>query len=130
MKKRYEPVDGRNAEIIEDVVSFAQMSGVTQDLLFKIRLCVEEVEENILCYSGTTWVDVEVGVKGGCFTVTFKDGGIHFDPLGNNDPDIAAPLDERGIGGLGILICKKMMDSVEYRFEHGCNIFTMSKRLF
>lgn len=130
MKKRFDPIQGRNAEIIESVMSSDAVKNLPEDIKFKIRLCVEEVEENILCYSGTTWIEVSVNIdENNCLTVNFRDGGVEFDPLKKDDPDINAPLEERQIGGLGIFLCKKMMDSLNYHFEKGCNVFTMSKQL-
>ena len=129
MKKRFDPVQGRNAEIIESVMNCSEVSPLDDGLKFKIRLCVEEVEENILCYSGSTWVEVEVALEEGSLSISFRDGGVEFDPLAKEDPDIDAPLEQRQIGGLGIFICKQMMDSVRYEFVNGCNIFSMTKML-
>lgn len=129
MIKRFEPIDGRNAEIIESVMTSDEVKNLSEDLQFKIRLCVEEVEENILCYSGTTWIEVSVTNENNLLTINFRDGGIEFDPLKKDDPDVNAPLENRQIGGLGIFLCKKMMDSLTYHFEKGCNVFSMTKTL-
>lgn len=125
MIKKFEPIEGRNAEIIESVMSCPDVSSLDESLQFKIRLCVEEVEENILCYSGSTWVEVKVTREGNQLAIRFSDGGIEFDPLAKDDPDTTASLEDRQIGGLGIFLCKQMMSSVDYHFENGCNIFTM-----
>ena len=63
--------------------------------------------------------------------VTFRmtDKGVPFDPLKKPDPDITLPAEEREIGGLGIFITKKTMDSVTYAYENGKNILTMIKTL-
>lgn len=129
MKKRFDPIQGRNAEIIESVMQSDEVRQIPEDIQFKIRLCVEEVEENILCYSGSTWIEVSVTNENNYLTINFRDGGVEFDPLKKDDPDVNAPLEERQIGGLGIFLCKKMMDSLNYHFEKGCNVFTMSKQL-
>lgn len=126
MNKRFEPIEGRNAEIIETVMNCPDVAALDESLQFKIRLCVEEVEENILCYSGSTWVELSVVKLGDKLTIGFRDGGVEFDPLAKDDPDITAPIDERPMGGLGIFLCKQMMDSLEYRFENRCNIFNMT----
>lgn len=125
MKNRFDPVEGRNAEIIEAIMSCPEVIDLGEDHRFKIRLCVEEVEENILCYSGTTWVEVGVENDGKCVTISFVDGGVRFDPLEKEDPDINASLEERGVGGLGIYLCKKMMNEVRYIYSNGCNHFEM-----
>lgn len=129
MKKKFEPLEGRNADIIEAVMKSPEVSGLNEDLLFKIRLCVEEVEENILCYSGSTWVEVSTVLEDDVLTISFQDGGIEFDPLAKPDPDINASIEDRPIGGLGIFICKQMMDSLTYKYEKKRNIFLMSKKI-
>lgn len=125
MLKRFDPVAGRNADIIESVMTSGEIASLDEGLQFKIRLCVEEVEENILCYSGSTWVEVETTVGNGQLAIEFRDGGIAFDPLAKEDPDINAPLEERNIGGLGIFICKQMMDAVEYERKGDRNILKL-----
>ena len=129
MIKRFEPVENRNAEIIETVLTSPEVEGLDENLKFKIRLCVEEVEENILNYSGTTWIELKTSIEDGMLTIGFRDGGVEFDPLAKPDPVINAPLEQRPIGGLGIFICKNMMTSLNYHFERGCNIFTMKLAL-
>lgn len=129
MKRRFEPLEGRNAEIIECVMSCDEVASLDEDVQFKIRLCVEEVEENILCYSGSKWVEVSVERQDGFLDICFSDAGVEFDPLAKDDPDITASIETRQVGGLGIFICKQMMDSLNYHFENGCNVFTMRKKL-
>ena len=116
------------AEIIETVMSSPD---VPQDetLRFKIRLSVEEIAENIVNYAynnGNGFVEITTTLdEAGMLTISFKDAGVPFNPLEKEDPDITLSLDDRPVGGLGIFICKKMMDSVSYVFEDGCNNFTM-----
>ncbi len=128
MTTRIVPIAGKTAEIIETVMSSPD---VPQDetLRFKIRLSVEEIAENIVNYAynnGNGFVEITTTLdEEGVLTISFKDAGVPFNPLEKEDPDITLSLDERPVGGLGIFICKKMMDSVSYVFEDGCNNFTM-----
>ena len=64
-------------------------------------------------------------------TVTFRmrDSGVPFDPLKKPDPDITLSAEEREIGGLGIFITKKTMDTVTYAYENGENVLTMIKKI-
>ena len=57
------------------------------------------------------------------------DWGKPFNPLEKQDADITLSAEERGIGGLGILMVKKSMDAVDYRYENGENILTLTKIL-
>lgn len=129
MKMRFDPIEGRNAEIIESVANSPEVLSLPDDVQFKIRLCTEEVEENILCYSGSTWIEVEITKNEDSLVLSFRDGGFEFDPLAQEDPDITTSVEDRKVGGLGIFLCKQMMDYLEYRFEDGCNIFKMRKNL-
>jgi anti-sigma regulatory factor (Ser/Thr protein kinase) len=63
--------------------------------------------------------------------ITFRmtDKGVPFDPLKKPDPDITLSAEEREIGGLGIFITKKTMDTVTYTYENGENILTMIKKI-
>ena len=128
MTTRIVPIAGKTAEIIETVMSSPD---VPQDetLRFKIRLSVEEIAENIVNYAynnGNGFVEITTTLdEAGMLTISFKDAGVPFNPLEKEDPDITLSLEERPVGGLGIFICKKMMDSVSYVFEDGCNNFTM-----
>ena len=58
-----------------------------------------------------------------------KDKGIPFDPLQKADPDITLSAEEREIGGLGIFIAKKTMDTITYAYENGENVLTMTKKI-
>ena len=62
-------------------------------------------------------------------TVQFLDSGKPFDPLAKPDADTTLSAEERKIGGLGILMVKKSMDAVDYRYENGKNILTLRKSI-
>jgi anti-sigma regulatory factor (Ser/Thr protein kinase) len=57
------------------------------------------------------------------------DRGAEFNPLKKPDPDITLSAEDREIGGLGIFITKKTMDSVSYAYENNENILTMIKTI-
>lgn len=125
---RFEPISEKCAEIIEQLMSAPEMP---QDdgLLFKIRLCVEEAVENIVSYAylrGDGWLEAQTDVLGDSLVITLRDAGTPFNPLDTPDPDITLSAEERQPGGLGIFLCKKMMDTLTYEYKDGCNIFCMS----
>ena len=62
-------------------------------------------------------------------TLRMTDRGVRFDPLQKADPDITLSAQEREVGGLGIFITKKTMDTVTYDYENGENILTMTKKI-
>ena len=99
-----------------------------------ICVAIEEVFVNIAHYAyGEMEGDVKLTIAYDKETreITFRmaDKGVRFDPLNNPDPDITLSAEEREIGGLGIFITKKTMDSVTYAYENGENILTMIKKI-
>ena len=89
---------------------------------------------NIAHYSGADQAQIFAGyhVSGdgsGVLTVVFKDGGKEFNPLEKEDPDLTLSAEERSIGGLGIFLTKKFMDSVEYEFADGMNVLKITKKI-
>lgn len=125
---KFEPIAEKCAEIVEKLMTAPEMPE-DDGLLFKIRLCVEEVVENIVSYAyqrGDGWLEAQTDQIDGSLVITLRDAGTPFNPLDSPEPDITLSAEERQIGGLGIFLCKKMMDSVRYRYEGGCNILTLS----
>ena len=133
MKKLFNPIKDKSGEIIECLMSSPDMP-TDEDLRFKLRLSIEETVENIVQYAykdSIGWMEVETNLddKALMLTVTLKDAGKPFNPLEMPDPDITLSVEEREIGGLGIYLCKQLMDEVTYRYENGCNILTMKKNI-
>ena len=63
------------------------------------------------------------------FTMQMVDQGVAFNPLQKPDPDITLSVEDREIGGLGIFIAKKTMDTLTYAYKNGENILTMIKKI-
>ena len=103
-------------------------------LRFKLRLSIEEAVENVVRYAydgGIGWLEAGTRLNQDSLilTIELRDAGVPFNPLEKGDPDITLGAEEREIGGLGIFLCKKMMDNIEYRYEDGNNILTMYKKI-
>ncbi len=100
----------------------------------EISMAVDEIMANVAMYAyapGTGDVTVQFGFEEESRTVsvTFIDGGIAFDPLAKEDPDVTLPAEERKIGGLGIFLVKKTMDEVTYKRENDRNILCIRKKI-
>ena len=99
-----------------------------------ICVAIEEVFVNVAHYAyaggqGDVRVDIEFDKvsRKACFRIVDK--GVPFDPLKKPDPDITLSAEEREIGGLGIFIAKKTMDTIGYAYENGENVLTMTKKI-
>ena len=61
--------------------------------------------------------------------IMFRDKGIAYNPLEKSDPDVSLSAEDRDIGGLGIFMVKKSMDSVLYEREGDENVLVLVKNL-
>ena len=102
---------------------------------FQLEVAVEEIFVNIAHYAyrpeqaGTATVRCCVGGDPIQVTIQFLDNGTPFNPLAKKDADITLSAEDRRIGGLGILMVKKSMDTVDYTYEDGKNILTIKKSI-
>ena len=99
-----------------------------------ICVAVEEIFVNIASYAygdGTGEARLSFGFDENerLMTLVVTDEGIPFNPLERAEPDITLSAAERDIGGLGIFITKKTMDTVSYKYENNRNILTMTKKI-
>jgi anti-sigma regulatory factor (Ser/Thr protein kinase) len=54
---------------------------------------------------------------------------VPFDPTAKEKVDTSLPAEDRQIGGLGILLVRELMDSINYERTDGKNVLTLIKRL-
>ena len=97
----------------------------------QILVALDEIYSNIVKFSGATRVTLIVEVRKATLTarLTFIDNGKPYDPIQQADPDVTLSAEEREIGGLGIFIVKKTMDSVSYRRNGENNELEITKNL-
>ena len=101
-------------------------------IVMQILVAVEEIFVNIAHYAypnGDGNATIRFGMVGEPFQakIQFQDSGIPFNPLAKIDADVTLSAEERGIGGLGILMVKRSMDDMSYEYRDGCNILTIKK---
>ena len=125
-------------DALEDVLCFVDgtLEGYEcpMKLQTSISVAIEEVFVNVAHYAygeGEGDVSISIAFDGDSRLATFRmaDKGIPFDPLNKPDPDITLSAEQREIGGLGIYIVKKTMDTVTYTYENGENILIMKKKI-
>lgn len=125
-------------EALSDVLGFVDQMldsvGCPMKIQTAVCVAIEEVFVNVAHYAygdGEGDMSLGIGFDEATRAITFRmtDKGIPFDPLKKPDPDITLSADEREIGGLGIFITKKTMDSVTYAYENSENILTMTKKI-
>ena len=124
-------------EMLSDVISFVEETLESYEFSIKtqtaICVAIEEIFVNVAHYAyedGNGDVAISIGFDEQSRTVMFRiaDKGVPFNPLNKPDPDTTLSVEEREIGGLGIFITKKTMDTVNYTYENEQNILTMTKK--
>ena len=121
-------------QAVNDFIHSMLPENCDEMILNQIDLAVEEIFVNIAHYSGSEEAEISCGYHIGgdgssVLTMIFKDRGKPFNPLAKPDPDLTLSAEERNIGGLGIFLTKKFMDSVEYEFIDNMNILKISKQI-
>ena len=125
-------------DALSDVLGFVEETLEGYDCPMKVQtavcVAIEEIFVNVAHYAygdGEGDVTLGMGFDDASRTVTFRmaDKGKPFDPLQKPDPDITLSAEDREIGGLGIFITKKTMDTVTYAYENGENVLTMIKKI-
>ncbi len=99
-----------------------------------VKIAVDEIFSNIIKHTdllggGDVKVLVRTETDPGAIVITFIDRGRPFNPLLAEEPDVTVPAKKRRIGGLGLLMVRRLMDSVEYEYKDEQNILTIRKNL-
>ena len=95
----------------------------------QVNLIVEEIFVNIVNYSKTEFITVNVEYSGSTVTMEFIDNGIEFNPLLEEDPSQPQNIDEAQVGGLGIFLTKEMADDLYYHYKNGENHLKIIKKV-
>ena len=124
-----------NVEKVTELIDAElEAAGASMKAEMQINIVIDEIFSNIAKYAysvdrGEATVTLEITEDPLKAKIQFMDSGIPYDPLSEPDPDITAKIDDRPVGGLGILIVKKTMDDVFYEYKDGQNTLTVVKTL-
>lgn len=92
-----------------------------------LHVVLDEVASNVVKHSGAASFEVDAEISSTHARLTISDDGVPYDPLAHADPDTSLSASDRPVGGLGILIVKKIADAVSYRRENNRNILSIEK---
>lgn len=114
------------SEVLTDI-------GFSEIEVHKVVLAVDEVCANLIIHSNkcnpaeSLEILVEDNKEG---TVTFDiiDSGIGFNYNNYKEPNLEEIVRKRRKGGLGIMLVKKIMDSVEFSQENDKNVCRLMKK--
>ena len=98
----------------------------------QLRLAIEEAVVNVIDYaypaSTEGSIEVRMMTDGKCLKTIIIDSGVRFDPTAKEKADTTLSAEDRQIGGLGILLVRELMDSINYERINNQNVLTLIKK--
>lgn len=108
-------------------------TGCTGKPCKQVFIAVDEVYTNISNYAyegvGQVLLKSTYETEEKILKIILIDSGDEYNPLEASDPDIAQRVKDKTVGGLGIFLVKKMVDSLEYSRVENRNQLVISKKM-
>ena len=120
------------APIRDFVAQAAGAAGLDRGASYNLCLAVDEIATNIVMHGYDAAglkgdIRVETAIEEGRLVVRLRDTGRCYDPTRHDvpeDEDLAAPLHQRGIGGLGIMLAFDGVDDLQFSHDDTSNTHT------
>ena len=113
--------------------SVMEQLNIEKHLAHKLRLAVEEAVVNVVDYAYPAGIEGDIEIRvlsdGETLKTVIIDSGVAFDPTAKEKADTSLSIEDRQIGGLGILLVRELMDSINYERADGQNFLTLIKKL-
>lgn len=107
-------------------------AGFPDEAVLELRLVAEEVLTNIAKYGhapgAPAAAEFTFAFTDQAALLEFRDQGREFDPLAAPGPDLDAPLEERAVGGLGLMLVRALVEEARYAREGPVNVLRLVKR--
>jgi sigma-B regulation protein RsbU (phosphoserine phosphatase) len=121
------------AEVNVWLDAFAEEHQLEPKVQQKINMVIDDMVMNIISYAFNGNEDKRIEVKldldESRLAVTLTDNGKPFNPFEQEVADVSLSIEDREIGGLGIHLCREMMDDTSYQRSDEQNIVTLSINL-
>jgi serine/threonine-protein kinase RsbW len=107
-------------------------AGLDKKKNYALCLAIDEIATNIIKYGyplknipdGEGKIEVSVSNDADALTIVLQDSAIPFNPLQHLIPNEQArntPLEDRPIGGLGIMIARQSVNKFDYEYKDNFN---------
>ena len=111
----------------------AQRHALPEDVTTPLRLALDELITNVVEHGfdrhgrDERHLVLRLDAIGDGVEATIEDNGIPFDPTIAAGADPEGELDDRPIGGLGLHLVRRSIDSMHYRRNGDRNLLTITK---
>ena len=107
----------------------SSLADVDRKCLVAVLNAADEITSNIVNYSGAAEFSVTIERGYDRLRLRFSDSGTPYNPLSHVDPDTHASIEDRPVGGLGLVVVKRLADRVAYAREGERNVLTLIKKM-
>jgi anti-sigma regulatory factor (Ser/Thr protein kinase) len=107
----------------------AEYFGKDSESADDIVMAVNEAMNNAVEHTRSTTVKVEVTCTEAELRVSVISGGESFDPVAASADLDEEDMLERDEGGYGLYLIKELVDSFEYEYCDGCNVWKLGKQI-
>jgi anti-sigma regulatory factor (Ser/Thr protein kinase) len=109
---------------------FADGRGLAAGVSQKVSIVLDDLLNNIISYGYSDdedhQIDIDVTYTPGRLVIAITDDGMPFNPFDQVGPDTSLSVEERDIGGLGVLLVKELMDEYQYQRHSNSNVVTLT----
>ncbi len=103
--------------VVAFIEEFVEEHAIPATAAMHLNLALEELITNVIVhgYEGTRGsIGLALEREGERVSAVLTDRARAYDPFSTPEPDLDAPIEERGIGGLGVHIVREMAESYDY----------------
>lgn len=132
MEKKFKKEISSLDEIFDFIGEFITAHEINGSITLKINLAVEELFTNMVKYNVESMNDISISLNkhDNKLILVLTDFDVEsFDITQTEDIDTTQSLEARRIGGLGILLLKRMVDGINYEYENRQSKITLIKEL-
>lgn len=132
MEKKFKKEISSLDEIFDFIGEFITAHEINGSITLKINLAVEELFTNMVKYNVESMNDISISLNkhDNKLILVLTDFDVEsFDITQTEDIDTTQSLETRRIGGLGILLLKRMVDGINYEYENRQSKITLIKEL-
>jgi sigma-B regulation protein RsbU (phosphoserine phosphatase) len=112
---------------------FAEKHVIPADIIQKFKIAIDELVTNIISYGleegDDHVIEVNFEYSDDQVVIEILDEGMPFNMLEAEKPDTTLSVEEREIGGLGVLLVHELMNEVTYNRQNNTNVVRLIMKL-
>jgi serine/threonine-protein kinase RsbW len=114
------------AGMLDTIETFGERHGIDPKRVMQLSLVLDELVTNVISYGSIDpgqegqdigIVRVEIEPQRDRLLIDIVDEGVAFNPIEAEAPDTAAALEDRKVGGLGIMLVRNYVEEMSYLRE-------------